>query len=97
MIEIVKRQKFANTETNYLAVAFEGLCYLCALRPDNEILSRIFNLFIQIEKRCIHNCLFTFKQRLDRTGTLDVTARLDISCHVWSGILVFSKKRFILI
>jgi AMMECR1 domain-containing protein len=77
---IYENKNFINLETNYLAVSFEALCflYLISKKQDTEILQVLFYLFIHLEKRCIYNCLFVF---------FDNTARLDISCHVWNGII----------
>jgi hypothetical protein len=69
--------KKETTETNYLAVAFEALCY------TNQNHSLLFQLFFELEQRkeC-HNLLYAF---------LDKTARVDITGHVLNGFYQLMK------
>lgn len=66
-----------NIETNYLAVAFEALCFLYSSTNKIHLLDKIFQLFLEIEKRknC-HNTLYSF---------LDNSSRVDITEHINNG------------
>lgn len=66
-----------NIETNYLAVAFEALCFLYSSTNKINLLDKIFQLFLEIEKRknC-HNTLYSF---------LDNSSRVDITEHINNG------------
>ncbi len=96
LFSLIKRREFVKQDTNFLAVSFEALCHLvdsrnpkgvssnapCALDImcwSRRIFRYIFHLFIHLEKRIQYDCLFSF---------IDESIRLDISCHVWNGILI---------
>lgn len=90
LLEIVNKKSFIKQETNFLAVAFESLCFLQKAqiyfakknnKKQQKIKQTIFYLFLHLEKRKYQNtnyCLYSF---------LDGTSRLDISCHIFNGIL----------
>jgi hypothetical protein len=74
-----------NTETNYIAVAFEALCfvYKSAPMPKTVLLSKMFELFFELEKRKTDNNVFyTF---------LDKIARVDISGHINNGFAELAR------
>ncbi len=67
-------------ETNYIAVAFEALCFVVNTSVINrkKILSLIFILLFELEKRkSCHDVLYNF---------LDGSARVDITGHVNNGL-----------
>jgi AMMECR1 domain-containing protein len=96
LFAIVNKTSFVDQETNFLAVAFESLCFLKKAliyfekklinnsynnKKQRKIKQTIFYLFLHLEKRKFQNtdfCLYSF---------LDGTSRLDISCHIFNGIL----------
>ncbi len=67
-----------DTETNYLAVAFEGLSSLYFLKngEDKEIYKNIFYLYTLLEKNIDKRNLYAFKNK---------SSRLDITTHVLYG------------
>ena len=79
-----------NIETNYLAVAFEALCFVYKSKIKKTLLNKIFEVFFELEQRknC-YNVLYTF---------LDKTARVDITGHIMNGFvelsLSFTKTKF---
>ena len=66
------------TETNYLAVAFEALCFAYKSNAKPSILNKLFELFFELEhrKHC-NNVLYSF---------LDKTSRVDITGHIINGL-----------
>lgn len=72
-----------NTETNYLAVAFEALCYVYSTTGKLNTLKLIFKLLFELEQRknC-NNTLYAF---------LDKAARVDITCHILNGFVALRK------
>jgi hypothetical protein len=82
-----KQQQVEGVETNYLAVAFEALCFAFTSTPSNKrnsILLKMFQLFFELEKRKTqNNALYTF---------LDKSARVDISGHVNNGLVELTRK-----
>ena len=75
--EILSNKK--NTETNFIAVAFEALCLVNKIYNKTHLLHKIFELFFELEQRrtgC--NVLYTF---------LDKTARVDITGHIINGFV----------
>ncbi len=85
-LELNKNKKLSLYETNYLAVIFEGMMNLVYIlsKANNNIyrngLSLIFKVFLELMNR--YN---------PRTGTfmfLSGESRLDISCHVFGGLLL---------
>ena len=66
-------------ETNYLAVAFEALCFVYGTTHKTIILNKIFELFFELEQRKqSNNALYSF---------LDNSARVDITCHILNGLI----------
>ena len=66
-------------ETNYLAVAFESLCFLQNFKSTEEISTLLFQLFYELEKRKVYdNILY---------GFLNKSARIDITTHVLNGFV----------
>jgi hypothetical protein len=68
-----------NIETNFIAVAFEALCFVYGSNNKITLLQKIFELFFELEQRknC-YNVLYTF---------LDKTSRVDITCHIINGLI----------
>jgi AMMECR1 domain-containing protein len=67
------------TETNYLAVAFESLCF--AYKPP--LLHMLFELFFELEQRKTCNrTLYSF---------LDGESRVDITGHILNGLVQLSS------
>ena len=79
LYSLIHRKEFIDLETNYLAVVFESLCHLLVMYWDEKTFRYIFYLFIHLEKRIRYDCMFSF---------LDQSSRLDITCHVWNGIIL---------
>ena len=79
--EILLRKQ--NENTNVLAVAFEalGLYYRFFKDSQGNTLAKLFELFVELEKRQ-KEIFYTF---------LDGTARIDITGHVLSGFLQIIK------
>jgi len=74
---LTKKKKI---ETNYLAVAFEALCFIYAKQHTKiTLLNKLFELLFELEhrKNCFH-ALYTF---------LDKTSRVDITGHVINGLV----------
>jgi hypothetical protein len=72
------------TETNYLAVAFEALCFLYGSIGKLTLLDTIFELLFELETRkTCFNVLYSF---------LDKTSRVDITCHINNGLYELRKK-----
>ena len=68
-----------NTETNFIAVAFESLCFVYKIFNKKTISNKIFELFFELEHRkngC--NVLYTF---------LDKTSRVEITGHIMNGFV----------
>lgn len=65
-------------ETNYIAVAFEALCFVYKSNNKITILNKIFQLLFELEQRknCF-NILYTF---------LDKSSRVDITGHIMNGL-----------
>jgi len=73
------------TETNYIAVAFESLCFTYKSMTTRKayLLPKMFELFFELEKRKTNNnALHTF---------LDKTARIDISGHINNGFAELAR------
>jgi len=65
-------------ETNYIAVAFEGLCHIHKANPNKETISMLFQLLFELETRKNNNnILYNF---------IDSTARIDITGHIINGL-----------
>lgn len=74
--DILKNKK--NIETNYIAVAFEALCFIYARHMKMKILNQMFELLFELEKRkSCYNVLYAF---------LDKTSRVDITGHIINGL-----------
>lgn len=74
--DILKDKK--NIETNYIAVAFEALCFIYARHMKMKILNQMFELLFELEKRkSCYNVLYAF---------LDKTSRVDITGHIINGL-----------
>jgi hypothetical protein len=70
-------QNIKDIETNYIAVAFEGLCYIHKANQSKETISMLFQLLFELETRKNNNnILYNF---------IDSTARIDITGHVING------------
>ena len=75
--DILKNKK--NIETNYIAVAFEALCFVCKRHVKMTRLNKLFGLLFELEqRRNCHNVLYSF---------LDETSRVDITGHVMNGLV----------
>lgn len=85
---LVSRMNVKQTESNYLAVALEGLSSLYPFLNDDyqeRIKSIIWKLFYELEHRVDKNGFITF---------LSGSVRLDITGHVLNGLEnLFSKTR----
>jgi AMMECR1 domain-containing protein len=66
-------------ETNYIAVAFESLCFL--YKSNGIGLHKLFILLFELEKR--KDILYMF---------LDNSARVDISIHVYNGLVELNRS-----
>ena len=77
------------TETNYIAVAFEALCFVYSSNSKKSLLNILFELLFELEKRknCYNNILYTF---------LDKTARIDITGHINNGLCELGRSRKLL-
>jgi len=65
-------------ETNYLAVAFEVLCFVYKSHNNITIKHKIFFLFFELEQRKnYNNILYSF---------LDGNSRIDITGHILNGL-----------
>ena len=81
---IIKRVKtLLNQETNYLAVAFEGLCAAYRSTKDMRALITAFEVFYNIEKRINMQWLYAF---------FDGSARIDITEHMLHGFQLLQNK-----
>ena len=70
--------KIEDIETNYIAVAFEALCFVVNNQNRKKLLSQLFILLFELEKRkSCHDVLYTF---------LDGSARVDITGHINNGL-----------
>ena len=69
-------------ETNFIAVAFESICFVYRSTHKVNLLNKIFELLFELEKRKNSNGLYTF---------LDNTVRIDISNHVYNGLFELKK------
>jgi len=79
-----------NTETNYIAVAFESLCFVsCSISTNkSRCLHTLFQLLFELENRkTCHPNLYAF---LDKT-----TSRVDITGHVNNGLFQLVKNMYI--
>ena len=66
-------------ETNYIAVAFEALCFIYKKHMKITLLNKLFELLFELEQRKnYHNILYAF---------LDKTSRVDITGHIINGLL----------
>ena len=75
--DILKNKK--NIETNFIAVAFEALCFTYKRHMKITLLNKIFELLFELEQRKIyHNILYAF---------LDKTSRVDITGHIINGLV----------
>jgi AMMECR1 domain-containing protein len=75
-----------NLETNYIAVAFEALCFVYNVYKSNgklSILYKIFRLLYELEKR--KNSFDIFYVFLNNS------ARVDITGHINNGLFQFHK------
>ena len=74
------------TETNYIAVAFEALCFVYSSNSKKSLLNILFELLFELEKRknCYNNILYTF---------LDKTSRVDITGHINNGLCKLGYHR----
>ncbi len=71
-------QGIEQIETNYIAVAFEALCFAINNQNRKKLLSLLFILFFELEKRkSCYDVLYTF---------LDGSARVDITGHINNGL-----------
>ena len=71
-------QNIKAVETNNIAVAFEGLCYIQKANPSEETNSILFQLLFELETRKNkNNILYNF---------IDSTARVDITGHIINGL-----------
>jgi AMMECR1 domain-containing protein len=72
-------QNKTQVETNFLAVAFEALCFAYKSDMDPVLLHKVFELLFELERRkdCF-NTLYTFSNK---------TARVDITGHVVNGLM----------
>lgn len=83
---LLKKQ---TTETNFLAVAFEALCFVYKSKFKHikksklkeNILNKMFELLYELEKRKNCHYLYSF---------LDKTSRIDITGHVINGLSALS-------
>jgi len=75
--DILKQKK--NIETNYIAVAFESLCFIYTRHMKITLLNKIFELLFELEQRknC-YNVLYAF---------LNKTSRVDITGHIINGLI----------
>ena len=75
--DILKQKK--NIETNYIAVAFEALCFIYTRHMEITLLNKIFELLFELEQRknC-YNVLYAF---------LNKTSRVDITGHIINGLV----------
>lgn len=78
MILFQKNIHTNTTETNEIAVCFEGLCSLFCVSPSNDTMNHIWTLFLDLNRRR-KDFLFSF---------LDGTFRIDITGHVLNGCYV---------
>ncbi len=77
--KVIGQFKVEETETNYLAVCFEGCTALYRILGKEENLEKnIELLFKELEERMYKNGLYLF---------LNKTARIDITCHVLNGYM----------
>ena len=69
-------------ETNYLAVTFEGLCYLLPKNP--RVKQYLFKIFLELEKRKDSYGLYSFQNN---------NARVDITGHIVNGFckIIFNQ------
>lgn len=71
-------QNIKEVETNYIAVAFEGLCYIQKANPTKETISILFQLLFELEiRKNKNNILYNF---------MDSSARIDITGHIINGL-----------
>jgi hypothetical protein len=77
--------KRSTLETNYIAVAFEALCFVYTSTHKETVLYTLFKLFVELEKRK-KSCgvFYVF---------LDGTARVDISGHIYNGFFQLHNYR----
>ena len=69
-------------ETNYIAVAFEALCFTFVMTRSATVKNLIFRLLFELELRKTGaDVLYAF---------LDGNARVDISGHVNNGLFILS-------
>ena len=81
---VIKRVKsLLNQETNYLAVAFEGLCAAYRSTKDMRAFITAFEVFYNIEKRINIQWLYAF---------FDGSARIDITEHMLHGFQLLQNK-----
>jgi len=74
--DIIKNKKLI--ETNYLAVAFEALCFIYQSNRKVSLLNQLFQLFFELEQRKkYYNVLYIFLQG---------SARVDITGHIMNGL-----------
>jgi len=67
-------------ETNYIAVAFESLCFAYYSTGKSFLLNLLFELFFELElRKNFYNVFYSF---------LDNNARVDITGHVNNGLLL---------
>lgn len=77
-------QNKSQIETNYLAVAFEAVCFAYRSQRKHTHLHLMFELLFELEhrKRC-KNQLYAF---------LDETARVDITGHILNGLVELQRE-----
>jgi hypothetical protein len=75
--EIFNKKNYV--ETNFLAVAFEALCFVYKTENNEKVIYKIFQLFYELEKRKNkNNILYNFQNN---------SARIDITGHINNGLL----------
>ena len=85
------RDNFDAFETNHIAVALEGACFLQNIVPEsndkNKLLTLIFFFWVELQRKRKHPQypVFVFK---------DKSARIDISGHIYNGLYHLMLKNY---